>query len=273
MKNLKILMAIIITIAFTTNSCKKDPNTIVDPTPTAKACFVNKMDNGADGYSLIEYNANHQVTKVTDYDSIGIATGTHMDFDYANNLMQSMISYDGTTIDTKVVMHYTASKIDKADLWQDDGSGLAQVGYYNYTYTGNDITKVEMYYEYMGVPINVSKAEFTYSNGNVVSKNEYTMGATFQLELSGTYTYDYDSKKNPMNGIGIEGLIFTGDASFMSKNNYTKETMKDASGTVQQDQSTNYIYEYNTNNYPTKSTSTVFDNSYTSYSIYTYDCF
>jgi hypothetical protein len=277
MKNLKFLLMMLVAMSVAVSSCKKDDdddNNDDNNNNTPQTCYLNKINYG-DYYSLAEYNTNHLITKMTDYDSNGVADGYYTTISYdANGKIQNMTSYDGSTIDFKMVFIYgSGTHPDSVAMYSDDGNGnLERDGSYILTFTGDKLTKVEVPYTIMGNTIIISKTEYTYTGENLTMESEYEFDlTTLQMELTSSYEYEHDAKKNPYYGIGLNYFVFL-DGMFGSENNVTKETYKDDAGTVDQEYSYNYTYEYNSSNYPTKSTSTSFDNSDTYVEMYEYDC-
>jgi len=275
MKSLKFFAFILVGLALTTTSCKKtdDNNNNNNNDPVKKTCYINKIDNGSD-YSLLTYNSDHQVTKVVNYDSLGNPDGSRTDFFYSNGKIEKMENWDSGVLDSRIIYHYgTSGKPDSAYVWADQGSGFAKVGVYITTFTGDNLTKVELSVEYNGVNLILNKTEYTYNGNNVATTSVYNYDfTTFNMELSETRSYEYDSKKNPYRGIGLDNFFVADDVMFFSDNNATKETIKDETGAVQQNESVNNTYEYNDDDYPTKVTSITFDGSDTETTILTYDC-
>jgi len=274
MKSLKFLAFILVGLALTTASCKKtDDDGSGDGDPAKKTCYVNKMDYG-DNYSVLSYNSEHQVIKVENFDSLGTPDGSNSQFTYVNGKMETMENWDSGVLDSKIIYHYaTTGKPDSAYMWGDEGNGFEKLGTYVLTFTGDDLTKTEMVVEYLGQSITVEKTEYTYTNGNIATMSKYEFDITsLSLNLISTSTFEYDNKKSPYRGIGLDYFFIADDAGFMSTNNPTKETIKDKSGSVSQDESMNYSYEYNSDDYPTKVTETAFDNNYTETTLLSYDC-
>jgi hypothetical protein len=271
MKKVNILFLVLIGFALTFASCKKDDDDDGDGgTPTAKTCYVTKMTNENGSYTQVSYDADDHVVKTEEFDSLGAADGYSV-FTYTSGNMTKMEDYDSGAIDSKLEITYNSENQPiKLDIFTDQGTGLTKVGYYEYTYSSSKLTKLSMFFEVLSQMKEIQKSEFEYSGDNVSKITNYEIGASLTLELSGTVEYTYDDKKNPFLNIGLD--YFMGDIQFISKNNYTKMTTKDETGTTIDDESTNATYEYSAENYPTKSTTVAFDNSDTEISTYTYDC-
>ena len=268
MKKIKILFLLFVGVSLTFASCKKD--TVEDTPPVVvTGSYIDKETYDDGSYTKFTYNAAHQVTLAQDYDNMGVLQDGSANFTYASGFLVKFESISGGSADMKLEFTNNASGMPvKADVFSDDGAGLIQVGYFEYTYSGNQLTQMSMFFEVMGQTLEVSKSEFIYSGDNVSMIKLYEMGGTLALEYAGSEIYEYDTKVNPYLNIGLN--FFMGEINFMNKNNYTKMTSKDASGAVMNDQSENVTYEYNSANQPSKRTINSFDNSYTDMTILSY---
>ena len=276
LKNVKLLFVLFIGIVLSTAySCSKDDDNKDDDgggSTSPKTCYI-KQETEKDGtYYKYEYNSHHKVIKDVEYNKSGTVI-SHTNYTYNNDgKISKMEYYDGTTLAEKSEYFYNAQgKISKVDLYEEQGGSLQKYGYYEYTFTGDDLTKVVTKIEYSGQTIEAEKYEYTYSGGNVITVMSYEFDlSTLSLVLSGSVAFEYDTKKNPYRGIGLDYIMI--DPELMSKTNCTKMTQKDDQGVVQKDQSSNITYEYNDNNYPTKATDVSFDNSETYITTIDYDC-
>lgn len=274
MKNFKLLMILFLGVALSTAySCKKDDTTDDDGggggAPTA--CYIKKEINDDGSYATIEYNAKNQVIKYSEFDDKGASDG-YTQFTYTNDLVSKMEEYQSGSVTTKLEYTYNAqSKPLKAKLFIDQGTGLSELGFFEFTFSGDDMTEQSMTMDVMGQTIKVSKTTFTYDAGNVTIMKSYSINmTTLQMDLDNTSDFVYDGKINPYHGVGIDYLM--GDPQFLSKANPTKITISDDQGAVMNDESYNIVYEYKDAKYPTKSTATSFDNSDTEVTTMEYDC-
>jgi hypothetical protein len=273
MQNLRKLFFVALVFALAAVGCKKTDDT-GDDTPTTKTCYVTKMDYGTDGYNTIVYNSDHLITSAVEYDENGTATGYVTSFTYSGSKLVELKSIDNGNIDMKIDYVYgSASTPDSAVIYTDNGSGsLDKDGVYALTFSGSKLVKAELVYSYMGQSIAIGKNEYTYTDNNLTELKTYQIGSSMQLELESTVTYEYDSKKNGLHGIGMDFFFFDTDSPFMSANNITKSVYKDSDGNVDQSMSYTNAYEYNDNDYPTKATMSYDDGSSTDITTYTYDC-
>ncbi len=275
MKTIKKLFFVMLVFALAAVGCKKtDEGGDNPPAPTKKTCYINKIDEGSDGYSTITYDANHLITSAVNYDSNGVADGTVTNFTYDGKKLKSLISLDNGTVDSKIEFTYSGSSTpDSAVIYSDNGSGvLVRDGAYSLTFNGDKLIKKEMKVSYSGQSIVISKTEYAYTNDNNTEIKSYNINSSLQLELNSTETLEYDSKKNALHGIGLDFFFFGSDMPFMSVNNITKYTYKDGSGVVDISMSYTNTIEYNSNDYPTKITTNYNSGNKTDIVEYTYDC-
>ena len=271
MKNLKLLFVLFLGVGLTFASCKKDDDDGggVNPTPEAKTCYVVKETSSDNSYHEMIYNSDHLINEYNNYISDGtLSESTKMT--YSDGKVSTLETYKDSNLESRIVFKYIANKVDSVILYADTLGSLKKVGFYLYHYNGERISSISMYVEFMGQVIEILKNDYIYSGDNVSTKTEYKMGGGFTLELSSTSTYEYDDKINPYRNIGINDLM--GDFGFMSKNNITKITIKDDSGSIDEENSENFTYEYNSDNYFTKYVKTSFDNSKSTTYTLEYDC-
>ncbi len=268
MKKIKILFILFIGAALTIASCKKDPSG--GDTPVVKKhSFVTKKTNDDGTYSKYTYNGDNQISKSEDYNASGTSTKYSV-LTYSSKHLVKYESFENGTLKTKLeISNNSSGNPISADIYITQASGLAKIGSFNYTYSGDKLASRTMMYEINGQTFEVSKVEYTYTGDNITKETEYSLGASQALEVSGYTKYEYDSKKNPFLTLGLG--IFTGDVGSISANNYTKETVMDASSTIDNAHSKNYTYEYNDKDYPIKETSKTFNNSVTKVTTYSYD--
>lgn len=271
MNKIKILFLFIIGATLTFASCNKDDDDDGGGDTTPKTCYVVKSTSDDGSYTQITYNAENKVIKTEEFDASGNSDDNYSIYTYSSGKLTKMEATVGGSIETKMELTYNTEDLPiNVDLYQDQGAGLLKLGFFEYTYSGTKIKNMSMNFEVLGQMMVVSKSEFTYSGDNISLVKKYELGGTLSLELVSTTAYDYDDKKNPMKNIGLD--YFMGEVQFISINNYTEMTVKDASSSIMQEESYNITYEYNSDNYPTKITNVSFDNSTTEVEVYTYDC-
>jgi len=272
MQNLKKLFFVALIFTLATVGCKKTDDNVGDDTPSG-TCYINKIDFGSDGFSTIIYNSDHLFSSIISHEENGTVDGSTTNLNYDGTKLLTLTSIDYGNVEFKFEYIYgSASTPDSAILWADKGNGtLEKTSVYGLSFSGDKLVKAEMIFEYMGQSIVVSKNEYTYSGDNLSESKTYKLGTTLQFELESAITYEYDSKKNPMHGVGLDFFFMDSDISFMSTNNITKCTVKDASGSIDQSKSYTNAIEYNTNNYPSKSTATNAVRSKTTPSTYVHD--
>lgn len=271
MKKINYLLLLMLAVfSLATTSCGKDDD---DDVVTPKTCYV-QTETTEDGITKYEYNASNQLIKMTDYDLSNVATGTYMAITYTSGKPSKMEAFENGVVTTKIDVTYDGNgKQYQADIYIDTlGTGtLTKMGYYRFTYSGDQLTQYSMYFSFMGQNLEITRTVLTYTGSNVTKVSNYVLSmTTFQQELDNTVDYTYDAKKNPRRGVGVD--YFLGQIELCSANNPVTSTYKDADGVISQSESMNFTYEYNADNYPTKGTETAADNSYTSTRTVTYNC-
>ena len=279
MKKLNFLVLLMGVIALATTSCKKDNGDDNngggggDNPPAEKTCYMNKFSTDDGDYTTITYNADKHVKEAVDYDSTGTIAG-YTEFTYNSDKKLSKMEGQDENHQPKMKMEfmYSGGKMDSVIIFDYNNGSFERSVAFAVSYNGEKISKVETVMSMNGATIVVAKDEFTYTGDNMTHKASYQFDMTaMSLKLTGTTDYEYDSKKSPYHGIGLDNMFLFDDA-FMSVNNITKTTVKDKDGVVKQDQSYNNTIEYTENNYPSKFTEVTFDNSRTGITVFTYDC-
>lgn len=273
MKQIKFLLMFLLGIALTTTySCTKDEDDDNEEGTPTTTCYIKKelADDGT--YSVVEYNSNHKVVKLLDYDELDQLYGsTELTYNSEGKVDKVEIYESGLLVTKLEIVYNAQGKLSTADIYNDDGTGLAKIAVYEYTFTGDYLTKVSAMVEVFGLTIEGERTEYTYVNGNAVTESFYEFDQTaLSLVLKSTAEYEYDTKRNPYRGLGADNIM--PDPQFVSNSNITKVTYKDNSGTVMDSYSYNFTYEYNTSNYPTKRTETSFDNQDVAVYTMDYDC-
>jgi len=221
---------------------------------------------------LIKYNSDNKVTEIADFDAAGTSDGK-TELSYLNSkLNETKIIKTNGDLESKVVYAYnTQGKVEKGNLYSMVNGTLSKVGFYIYSFKGDNMAKQALFLEIAGVSTEVNRFEFTYDAGNVKTVKEYKYDmSTATFKLSQTKDLTYDGKINPFRGIGLEFVI--ADPMTLSMANPTQITVSGDQGQVLQDESMNMVYEYNESKYPTKQTSTTFDNSQVEVTLLEYDC-
>ncbi len=279
MKNLKLLLILLMGIALSVaTSCNKDDDDNDDngggENPTSETCYIKKQTSDDGSYIQYSYDANHKLKVYEEHDSTG-AIGSKVEFAYNSDgtLAKFQTFDDAGKLITKMVYSYVGGKISEAELFIDMGNGLKSFAVYLYTFSANHLSKVEMKMDVLGTgtPIVAGKKEFAYTGDNPTTVTEYTFDAgSMSLKKSSETEYVYDDKKNPIHNVGIDYMFY--DVQFISKNNYTKMTVKDDHGAIDKDASENVTFEYNASGYPTKATSSNLSGNRGGVMIMEYNC-
>jgi hypothetical protein len=278
MKLLKLLFVLLMGVSLSmATSCNKDDddndnNDGGDNPPAPTKCYIKKSINDDSTYTVLEYNSDHKVTKVTDYKKDGSVEGVTFISYNSDGMMNMFVMVENGDTTMKMKMSHSGTKLDSTDLFVDMGAGLKMFSRFVYVYNGNKLAAMLTKADPLGTGfVVVSKNEYTFNGDNVSMIKEMQMDVTSgTFKLNSTTEYTYDDKKNPYVGIGVDYLM--GEAQFISVNNPLKMTYKDDTGTVDNDESEDYTYEYNSNGYPTKVTAKSFSGSSTDVTTNEYDC-
>ena len=247
------LSSLVITSLFF-GSCKKeetkDDNTSGNNTnpPTRTSNYVKEIKNNGYLDITLEYS-NALLTKLTYYDTTG-ATDGYSTIEYNNNLTSLFKNYN---VDNNLRYKYetviSGDKIVKIKKYWMDNDTLMYYSFDTIYYLNNKLVKVESYNATDRT--NQSYKTYAWTGNNITEVGSYYkeyQTNVFLLETTRTYTYD--TKKNPLNNIGI-GVVFN-SPDLLSENNVTKETSVNRGTTTIE----NSVIEYNSNSYPTKITKT-----------------
>lgn len=250
MKNtLKYSLLLLLTISFIAISCEKE-TTDDDPNggDVTATCHIKKTISSDDEVTFI-YNIENQLTKIT--------FGSEQIFEFTYNadgtISNSMVLSNDGEIITTTTYEYNAVGLPVNSVVIDGESSIT----YTYEYTDDKLTRR------VGVgtddlaTINIEDT-ITYSGDNITEIQNIVVVESFEVSTTTRYfTFEYDNKKNPFSKLNIQYTnIGAGGnfALFASKNNYTSMVATDADGTVIPDESETKTFEYNTNNYPSKTT-------------------
>lgn len=240
-------------------SCKKDNSSSPSTSGTGSTptCYPTRINLG-DRRTEATWDENNHLKKVAEYNASG-----------------RLLNY--------VLYTYSGENLVRTDVYD---STSKELGYNEYTSSGGNIVQQKQYLGSGSSAAFFSRHTYTYSNGKLVADSAYTSFGETQVTL---YTYnaagnisrkeilqqssgkfqtlyywemEYDSKKNPYYKTNLEGF----DYMNLSPNNVSHDVEKKPDGSVL---ATNtYVYEYNSNNYPTKRTI----NSATASTTYEYNC-
>jgi len=259
-----------------TYSCEKDtpdtPDSGGGDKPAETKCYIKTSNLPNAEKKEYEYNSDHNLIKLTKYYSSGNVNYI-ASFDYLNGkvIAYSSAKQNGAA-SVRMEYSYNANKeLEKAKVFYNSGSGMKEVAYYEYTYVGGMLTRLSHFSLNNGSSYELSRSEYFY-NGDLVSKcKKYQYNSSSQvLDLETIEDYEYDGKKNPSHGIGVNDML--GGYVNMNKENLVKLTVSSPQGIVDKNSSLNITYEYNDNDYPIKQTNLNFYNMDEEKYTYEYDC-
>jgi len=275
MKQMNWIIAALFGIVLLVGSCKSDD----EPTPSnGGTCFVTGVKSDGDfSINNFEYNSDNLISKVLTFNYDSTAQTGRVELTYNGQLPKEMLLYNDATVEAKFTYHFDSNELPDTVYMQvpDETGTLVNFGYYLFVFEGDMLKEVTMNVPSSGNIYVMSKDQYTYSGDNVSTKAHYELSfETNDLELLTTYTFEYDTKRNPFHGVGLNFLVFVNDntMTYFSQNNPTKVTAKDASGEVLSDKSYSVTMEYNDNDYPIKIIKEYVGDFSPETDILTYDC-
>lgn len=258
MKNLKYLLFLMVAVSLSFVACTEKEVDPVDDDDTGENgpkvdMLLTKVINTVNySYEEYLYDADNNLQQVTYKDAAGNDLPYYDDYTYSNGKLESYTNYNNSAPTTKMIVTYNGDKPSVYKVQSNQGSGLVDDYNINLTFTGDNLTKSELVKMVNGSPVVVAEVVYTYDGDKVTKVNK---GA------GGYAQYEFDSKKNPYMGIGID--YFKGDIDNELLNivpyNMTMKRMLSATDQLNEAMSVNITYEYNSNDYPIKSTSLSFD--------------
>ena len=195
-------------------------------------------------------------------DSSGTSTYVTISFEYSGEKLLKWEAIQGSEIKGNMIFsnHGSNNLPLKAEYSSINGGTSELMAIYYYKYLGDKIIEVSMSDEMSGGAMK-SKVTYAYTNDNIGTEKLYDFVSGSEV-LAYTNEYTYDDKINPMQNIGIfnffEYAIFEG-LSLTDVNNYTKKTVYESDGTTNNAESQNRIFDYNSNDNPTKCTTVNFN--------------
>jgi hypothetical protein len=199
---------------------------------------------------------------------------------YYNDVLggKSLVFYTGDLI-TEAKSYNELNRLDGNTVYKYNNSGqLIESIYYDegildvrdtYTYNQNGTITQLTYYNYQQPETLKSNSTFTYTNGDLIKIDviEYDGSQVYNK----TITYLYDDKNSPFKNVHSsfkKTLIgYDGFAQPSGNNHNVIKRTETSNNSNSSNSTTNYQYIYNSDNYPTKQTSS---NSNSSIVEYTY---
>ena len=257
MRKINVVLAIMLLAVLSFSACKKE---VDHGTTLKKMCYVTEYQTD-DDYSMtkFEYNADHLVSRAIIYNYDGTTEHNRADFTYSDLLLkEAVFSSSDTAIDAKYIYRYNnREQPDTIYVEVPDESGtLTMFGYYLLGFEGDMLKEMSL-----NVPVNDSlivtmKNQYFYNlQANAVELSHYEYSIfTGKLVLTSTSALQFDTKRNPFYGIGLD-YFFTdesGISSFITDKNITAVTTMNADNQLVADKSYTSTFEYNDNGFPVK---------------------
>lgn len=234
----KTLLLAVFTFVFIISSCSSD-------------------DNDSGGLSGPKISSIHQKR----YYNGSIDAETTFNFNYSNNILDNVTVSD----DSKVAFTYSGNKITSTNVYYQN----VLQGTWSFTYSGDNLVTFRN-------NIEDEKAEFTYSDGKLISKvssyldgdnwvsyatENYIFNSDLNLQQkiwSGTgtpaskLTYEYDNRNNPFKNMNpyLRFIIGFETLNPLNANNSIKDYEYSTVNSTIGDLRHNYQITYNAENYP-----------------------
>lgn len=213
------------------SACKKENKTPVSSTKIKSIVYENDE-------MLFFYNTDGTVKAALMKDH-SVTNGEEVYYNISYNASKQITQVVGDN-DEKVVPVYQNGVIVKAFLKTNQDEEL---GFTEYEYQNNRLKTVSLYTKVGDVIYPLTMMEYTYNAaGNIVTTSLFVQNplAPNSMLLSGTISYEYDSKANPLaNAKEFLQLLWYA----VPQNNVIKEIHKDKNGAVEE--TTEYTYQYN----------------------------
>ncbi len=212
-------------------SCKKEDKTTVS---SAKIKSITSENDEM----LFSYNTDGTVKAALMKDN-SVTNGEEVYYTISYNTAKQITQVVGDN-DEKIIPVYQNGVIVKALLKNDQDEEL---GFTEYEYQNNRLKSVSLYTKIGDVIYPLTMMEYTCNAaGNIVTTSLFVQNplAPNSLLLTGTISYEYDSKANPLaNAKEFLQLLWYA----VPQNNVVKEIHKDKNGAVEE--TTEYTYQYN----------------------------
>ncbi len=277
MKKTGRLFLLCIVLVFMASSCQKAyerPDVILGTNPgtggstgsgTSNGTLLIKAEakttgNTTEGSSTsYEYDANNKLIRLavsyTDSFSVTKTIGYRYERDatgkitkIASNFFAATQPGSGFPDSIFVVVHYpTGSANFDYTKYNIDFFGISYTDSVAYTYSNGQITGRTEYTSMAGgVASAGSNTQYTYSNGNLVTLKEFDISSTTVPLVTGTIEYD---GKTAALTVGNEAFLLGMDVGLVSKNNPVKETYTNSRTNAVEAQ-VSYALQYNSDNLP-----------------------
>ena len=220
-------------------ACKKDkdnaPGT-VDPPKARLAVYSNGED-----YVKFDYNTDGSVKKLSvKTDDVTYGNELVFQVSYDNQKRISKLESDWKTISVE----YENNSMSRARIFEYE----KQIGYTNYQYVSGNLARATLYFGESGVFVPTIEYNMTYTaQGNLSETVIMLATEPNQMKRSGSITYQYDQKTNPLyEHRQLLAILWQS----VPKNNITLENHLDAD--QQPEDKYQYTYTYNAKGFPEK---------------------
>lgn len=239
--NRTVIGAAFITSLFL-SSCKKENN---EPKPEVSTTI--KKVAADDESMMFEYNADGTIRKATIRDN-ETTNGDVINYTVSYNAGKQITEVTGDN-NEKIIPVYENGVLVRSYLKTSLGEELGFTEYEDFNATNK---AASFYTEIGGVVYPITMLLFKYdASGNIEKTSFYVQNplAANSLVITGSITYSYDTKTNPLSKAGdFLKLLWIA----VPKNNVLSEIHKDKDGTLEE--TVEYTYQYSSNGNPVSGT-------------------
>lgn len=252
----KLFLLFLASTAFT--ACKKDKdNSGGDNGPDVIKYIASISEKSADGTTVTQqftWNAQHQLTRLQSNDG----DIRELTYDTGGRLVKLVANHtDAGTVDEYTFTYTTAGLPEKYKRHVTDNDGLDGTADGTYTITGGKVTKI---IERNPATGDEAYMNFTYA-GNNISKITLLAGknGTPDPATEAVSTFTYGAKKNPLGGMQLPYALLSTELPLLAFSPNETKSMSMKLGNISF--SSTATYQYDAQGYPTSSETKEEDNS------------
>ena len=258
---IKLLVALALILSIT--ACKKEKNTLTDPTPQSN-CFIKTVEDSK-GILVYNYDAENRVYKIEKFDGNGLEF--YQTYTYSNNLvLKKFFEGNGTELGEQVGEIHNGRITNKTTVFTSTTSPdvFTYTTTTNYVYEYNStgfLTKRTLVAntttnnpnDHLDYTVNYITT-YSYENDNLIKKVSNFLGSTYRNRTI-TETYEYYTGKDKVVNLGSD-IAYDIDENYLlgklSKNLIKNKLIVDQEETNTSTTNYAYTYTYDANGKPEK---------------------
>jgi hypothetical protein len=233
---MKKILCLFSALALVVSSCSSDDAADASASVKPSKIAYSYSDPTENYYTDIKYEGSKLVSEIDN-------DGYTLKHFYVGDLISKTEQYGiDKTLKSTTEYSYSAGKLASETV-----KNVGETKFYKTKYTQNGDGTISFAEFYINAATGVEEeggkiGKYTYKDGNLVKYESSYYG-----KPNTTYTYEYDSKKNP--NTNIDGVkLLTGTEESASVNNVVKITGTSATSSYV----STFTYVYNNNNFPTE---------------------